>query len=467
MLRRALKLAVWPLRLAPVTVLAGCITLAKPPTSDELASQVLPDGAPAPAQWTANGAGPGSVEANWVATFADPELDALVNEAITHNADLQAAAARVEQAAGYVRAAGGTLYPSVDLLGRAGTGLGNNTGLEGGLLSASWELDVWGRVRYSIRGAKAKYAASESDLEYARQSLAALVAKSWFLATEATLQRQVASDMVTAAAKLLDLAQQRQRVGAGSELDVASARVSLDTYRDNLRQLDLSREQSLRSLELLVGRYPAAALAPAIELGVLPPSVPVGLPSELLERRPDVLAAGQRVAAAFNLAREAKAARLPHFSITGSVSDLTSEFFVLKNRDNPVWSIGGAVFAPLFSGGELKAKVEVKTAEQKEAMAQYVQTALKAFGDVENALSSESALAEREQILAAAVADSQRALELAETRYRVGSGDLRQVEQQQLAYQSSRMNLLRVQSERRVQRVNLHLALGGDFAPSA
>jgi len=467
-LRRALTtIAASPLRVVPVVCLAGCITLAKPPTSDELGSQVLPEGSPPPSAWSAGGVAPGSVEGGWLATFADADLDALVAEALVHNADLQAAAARVEQAAGYVRAAGGQIYPSVDLLARGGSGLGDNTGLEGGLLSVSWELDVWGRVRYSVRGAKAKYAASESDYEYARQSLAALVAKSWFLATEATLQHQVASDMVSAAVKLLDLAEQRVRIGAGSELEVTSARLNLDAYRDNLRQLDLSREQALRSLELLVGRYPAAAVAPAVQLGALPPSVPAGLPSELLERRPDVLAAEQRVAAAFNLAREAKAARLPRFSLTGSVSDLSSEFFVLKNRDNPVWSIGGTVFAPLFSGGELKAKVEVRTAEQKEAMAHYVQTALKAFGDVENALSSEFALAEREQILNAAVGDAERALQLAETRYRVGSGDMRQVEQQQLAYQSARVNLLRVQSERRVQRVNLHLALGGDFAPSA
>jgi outer membrane protein TolC len=222
--------------------------------------------------------------------------------------------------------------------------------------------------------------------------------------------------------------------------------------------------QALRSLELLVGRYPAAALAAPPQLGVLPPVAPAGLPSELLERRPDLLAAEQRVAAAFNLAREAKAARLPRFSLTASVSDLSSEFFVLKNRNNPVWSIGGTVFAPLFSGGTLRAQSEIRTAEQKEAMAHYVTTALKAFGDVENALSSEFALADREQILTAAVSDAARALQLAETRYRVGSGDLRQVEQQQLAYESARMNLLRVQSERRVQRVNLHLALGGGFA---
>lgn len=452
------------LRLAPVTVLAGCITLAKPPDTGELAKSVLPDETPPPAEWTGGGAASGAVEAGWLATFADPELDALVHEAILHNADLQAAAARVEQAAGYVAAVGGPRYPKVDLLGRGGSGLGDSSGLEGGLLSVSWELDVWGRVRYQVRGAKSQYAATEADFEYARQSLAAVVAKSWFLATEASLQRSVASDALDSAAKLLELAQQRLRIGAGNELDVTTARLNLETYQDNLRQLDLSREQALRSLELLVGRYPAAALASPPQLGALPRAVPAGLPSELLERRPDVLAAEQRVAAAFNLAHEAKAARLPRFSLTASVSDLSSEFFVLKNRSNPVWSVGGTVFAPLFSGGTLRAQADIRTAEQKEAMAHYVTTALKAFGDVENALSSEFALADREQILTAAVADAEHALELAEARYRIGSGDLRQVEQQQLAYESARMNLLRVQSERRVQRVNLHLALGGGFA---
>jgi outer membrane protein, multidrug efflux system len=457
-------LAALALRLAPVTVLAGCITLAKPPDTDELAKDVLPDGAPPPAEWSGGKAPSGAVEAGWLATFADPELDALVKEAILHNADLKVAAARVDQAAGYVAAVGGPRYPKVDLLGRGGTGIGDSSGLEGGLLSVSWELDVWGRVRYQVRGAKGTYAASQADFEYARLSLAALVAKSWFLATEATLQRGVVGDAVDAAARLLVLAQDRLRVGAGNELDVTTARLNLETYQDSLRQLDLSREQAVRSLELLVGRYPAAALAAPPQLGVLPPAVPAGLPSELLERRPDVLAAQQRVAAAFNLAHEAKAARLPRFSLTASVSDLSSEFFVLKNRNNPVWSIGGTVFAPLFSGGQLRAQSEIRTAEQIEAMAHYVTTALKAFGDVENALSSEFALADREQILTSAVADAQHALELAESRYRIGSGDLRQVEQQQLAYESARLNLLRVQSERRVQRVNLHLALGGDFA---
>jgi NodT family efflux transporter outer membrane factor (OMF) lipoprotein len=367
-----------------------------------------------------------------------------------------------------VRVAGGELYPAVDALGRAGGETsGDNSGLEGWLVSAAWELDVWGRVRYSARAAEEQYASADADFAFARQSLAALVAKSWFLATEASVQRGLVSEMVDSAAKLMDLAEQRLRVGIGSELDVASARVEMQTYRDSLRRVQLAHEQSLRALELLVGRYPGAEMVVPQQFGSLAAGVPSGLPSELLERRPDLIAAQNRVAAAFSRVKEAQAARLPRISLTGSGSHITSELFVLQDRADPMWSLGGKVLAPLFTGGSLKAQVEVRTAEQKQAVAQYVQTALKAFGDVENALSSEFALQEREAILSAAVTEAERALRFAETRYRVGSSDLRSVQQQQLAYHVSRMNLLRVQSERRVQRVNLHLALGGDFVAKA
>jgi outer membrane protein TolC len=196
--------------------------------------------------------------------------------------------------------------------------------------------------------------------------------------------------------------------------------------------------------------------------------VPAGLPADLLERRPDVIAAERRVGAAFNLVQEARAARLPTISLSGSASHVTSDLVVLEDRGSPVWRAGGKVLAPLFTGGALRAQVDVRSAEQKEAIAGYAQTALAAFGEVENALSSETAMQSREAVLTLAVADSAKVLELAQARYRVGSGDLRAVEEQQLSYQAARSSLVRVQTERRIQRVNLHVALGGDFAtPSA
>jgi outer membrane protein TolC len=270
--------------------------------------------------------------------------------------------------------------------------------------------------------------------------------------------------MVAASQQLLQLAEERLRVGIGSELDVASARVILQTYLDNARQVQLAQVQSLRALELLLGRYPSAELAVPAQFGGLVASVPAGLPSELLERRPDVIAAQNRVAAAFNRVEQARAARLPSFSLNGSVSSFSSDLFVLdEDREDPVWSIGGNILAPLFAGGALKAQVSVRTAEQNQAIAQYVQTALKAFVDVENALSSEAALHDRQALLEVAVEQAQRALEIAQTRYQIGSQDLRRVQEQQIAYLTSRMNLIRVLTEQRVQRVNLHLALGGDF----
>jgi len=273
--------------------------------------------------------------------------------------------------------------------------------------------------------------------------------------------------MVTAAESQVRLAGDRLRVGRGDEYDVALARANLATFRDSVRSLELAYQQSLRGLETLAGRYPAAALAVPPRLAALPGPVPVGMPSELLERRPDVVAAERRIAAAFYRIAEAKAARLPRISLTAGVTSISSELFVLQERDNPVWSAGASISAPLFLGGQLQAQVEVRTAEQKQALAEYGRVGARAFGEVENALSTAFVLDEREAILTQAVADNTRALELANIRFRVGSGDLRAVLQQSLALHAARTALLRVQAERLVQRVNLHLALGGSFeAPS-
>jgi outer membrane protein, multidrug efflux system len=453
------------LSLVFVVALHGCV-LKPAPTEAELVPQTLPN-MHLPQEWRALETGPDAIQNGWLRSFGDPALEALVAEAIKYNSDLRAAAARVEQASANVRIAGGALYPAFTLFGRTGIETsGEGAGLQGLILSGSWELDVWGRVRYGVRSARDQHAASEADYFSARQSIAALVAKAWFTAIEASAQNTLASDMLTSANALLSLANDRFRVGVGSEFDVSSARVNVDTYQDALVQTNLARSQAMRALETLLGRYPAAEIAIAPQFPSVPLRAPAGVPSELLQRRPDVIAAWRRVGAAFNRVQQARAARLPALTLTGSVSDLTSDLFVLQDRDNPAWGIGGSLFAPLFQGGALKGQVEARTAEQKQALAAYASTALKAFSDVEGSLAGESAMLARESVLATSVADSERALRLAETRYRVGSGDMRSVQQQQISWNSARVNLLRVQSERRIQRVNLHLALGGDFGGS-
>jgi NodT family efflux transporter outer membrane factor (OMF) lipoprotein len=454
---RALRTAT---ALAVAAALTGC-ALKPPPQAGDVAAQAMPNLA-APATWTATEGASGTVANRWLAGFDDPQLDALVLEALAYNPDLRIAAARVEQAAAYVTLSGTTLYPQVNLIAKGSLGA-DSSGVQGTGLFVNWELDLWGRIRAGQQATQDQYLSAELDAEYARQSIAALVAKAWFLATEARLQKAIAEDMVAAAERQLSLAQDRLRVGVGNEYDVTLARANLASYRDSVTSLALAYQQALRSLEALAGRYPAAAVKVPAQLAPMPGPVPVGMPSELLERRPDVIAAERRVAAAFYRVEEAKAAKLPRISLTGAVNSISSDVFLLKDRDNPVWSLGAGLVAPLFLGGQLQSQQDIRTAEQKQAIAEYGRVGARAFGEVENALSAAFNLDAREAILKQAVAENSRALELANIRYKVGSGDLRAVQQQLLALNASRTALLRVQSERRVQRVNLHLALGGSF----
>jgi NodT family efflux transporter outer membrane factor (OMF) lipoprotein len=439
---------------------AGC-ALAPPPTSEELRKDALPH-TTVPAAFRAGGV-PAPVADRWLASFDDPALSALVAEALVYNADLQSAAARVEQAAGYVKVAGASLLPSVAVFATGGDKSGGGGGLQGVFLNAKLELDVWGRLRYERAAVEEQSAAVAADYAYARQSLAATVAKAWFVAIEAGLQRGIAQNALQSSEALLGVAQDRLRVGNGNEQSVAQGRATVGTYRDTLRQIEQAREQALRALELLLGRYPAAEVAVADRLSPMPPPPPVGMPSQLLERRPDVIAAERRVAAAFNRVGEARAAQLPRIALTAGGSSVSSSLLELKDTSNPIWSLGGNLLAPIYQGGALRAQVEIRSAEQKQAVADYARTGQRAFGEVENALAADNALRERDAILEAAIRDSERALELAQIQYRVGVIDLRGVEQNQLTLYVTRMSRLRVQTERLAQRVNLYLALGGGF----
>jgi multidrug efflux system outer membrane protein len=446
---------------AAAAVLCGC-ALKLPPTSVELQKEVLPQ-APVPAGFRAGGGVTAPVADGWLLTFDEPALTALVNEALAYNVDLRVAAARVEQAGGYVEVASAALLPAVGIVGLGGGKSGGSGGLQGIFLNASLELDVWGRLRYAKAAAKEQSLAAEADYAYARQSLAATVAKAWFLSVEAGLQHAITQDALRSSEVLLQMSEDRFRIGNGSNVAVAQSRSSVGSYRDALKQVEFAREQALRSLELLLGRYPAAEIAVATQLARMPPPLPIGVPSELLERRPDLVAAERRVAAAFDRVGEAKAAQLPRISLTAGGSNVSSDLLVLKDQSSPIWSLGANLIAPIYQGGALQAQVEIRTAEQKVAVADYARAGQKAFGEVESALSAESNLREREAILTATIRDSEQALELTRIQYRVGSIDLRTVQESQLTVYAARTSRLRVQTEQLAQRTNLYLALGGGF----
>jgi outer membrane protein, multidrug efflux system len=457
---------------ACVAGLAACAV--KPPPAPEAVRKDALQATEVRATWargdaTGTDTTPTAISDNWLATFNDPQLTALVNEAIARNPDLRAAGARVEQAAAYAHSAQAELLPWFNLLGtggiKAGGGSDLSSALSGIMLGVSWEPDLWGRLRYGRNAAEDTYASAQADFEFARQSLAAQTARSWFMAIETKLELDAAESMAAAAQSLVSLAQDRQRVGNGSDKDVAMTRAGLGTMEDSARQARLAHEQAVRSLETILGRYPATELAVAMQLPAMPGPVPVGMPLNMLERRPDLIAAERRVAAAFNRIGEAKAAQLPTIRLNASVAALSSDVLQLKNDySNPSGGAGGTLFAPLYHGGAMRAQVELRTAEQKEAVALYGSQVLRALGDVENALSASQILSQRVGILGQVLADQQKTLEYDQQAYRIGSLDMRSVQQQQQQVQAARVNYLRATSEELSQRVNLHLVLGGSFA---
>jgi NodT family efflux transporter outer membrane factor (OMF) lipoprotein len=452
-------------------LLSGCATNAPPP-SDEIRKQALPN-VTLPERWKADAAVSGElVQGDWLRSFNDPQLDALVREALLNNPDLRIAGARVEQAAQYLVVAQSALKPWLGIFGTGGTKTGGggdaSSALQAVMLSASWELDLWGRVRYGRNAAQQDLASAQADLEYARQSLAASVAKAWFTATQLTLNAAITADMVSSGNELTTLAEQRERVGAGTDADTAVARANAKDMESTLQEIELARTQALRALELLVGRYPAAEVNARAELLAPPGPVEAGVPLQMLERRPDVIAAERRVAAAFNRIGEAKAARLPQITLTGNFGAFDSEILELReDYDNPSGGLGGRLLAPIYQGGRLNAQVEIRTLQQKEAVADYARVALRAIGEVENALAANAALATRSALLTDVFNEQARALELTETRFRIGRTDRRAVEQQRLSTHSARMALHNVRTDELAGRVNLHLALGGGFEPSS
>jgi NodT family efflux transporter outer membrane factor (OMF) lipoprotein len=423
-------------------------------------------------QWAAGaGVSADPVPQDWLHTFNDPQLDALVQEAIAHNPDLRVAGARVEQAAQSLIIAQSALRPQLGIFGtgggKSGGGSDSSSALQAIMLFASWELDLWGRVRYARNAAQQDLLSAQADIQFARQSLAASVAKAWFTATQLTLNAAIAGDMVRSANQLTSLAQDRERVGVGTDADTAVARGTAKELEASQLQIELGRTQALRALELLVGRYPAAEVQARADLLAVPGPIAAGIPLQMLERRPDVIAAERRVAAAFNRVGEAKAARLPSITLSGNFGAFESEILTLKDDfENPAGGFGARLLAPLYQGGAITAKVQIRTLQQKEAIADYARVSLRAIGDVENALATSASLATRAALLADALNEQTHALELTENQFKIGRADRRAVEQQRINMQNARIALHNVRTDELAGRVNLHLALGGSFAPA-
>ncbi|QYY36880.1 TolC family protein [Ruficoccus sp. ZRK36] len=455
----------WLSRLVPIGLLgllAGC-ALQDAPKNPEILNTTATE-LVIPKQWAEGVSSEGEVVVNWPDSFQDPQLNELIQQALAYNTNLQAAEARMQQAASGVAVAGSALYPNLAGDGKAGTHLGGaNGGLRGWLVSSTWELDVWGRVRYGRRAAMEEYVSAQYDIAYARQSLVAEVATGWFLAKQARQQTLILENVIKASEELVEIAKTRWDVGSGNEQDYLTAKASINEFRSELEQTRLAYKSAVRALEVLVGHYPAAQLDVTPELPDTLEPIPTGLPAELLDRRPDILAAERNVASKFNLVGSARAARLPKINLTAAVASLSSNFYQLQNISDPLINVGANLIAPIYMGGELQARQEGASAQQREAMAQYATAVLNAFKEVETTLNTLETLEQQSSYLNTVVDDTSRTLKLAELQYEVGQTGMYYVTQLQVDLSEAQLNLLSVRTQACINRVQLHLVLGGDF----
>jgi NodT family efflux transporter outer membrane factor (OMF) lipoprotein len=391
----------------------------------------------------------------WWRLFADPVLDDLQSQLVLGNQNLQASIAAVRVAQAALATSRASLVPSVGVgasasraanaSGTAQGGPGNTYALTG---SASWEIDLWGRLAGTVDSAQARLAASRDDLAAARLSLQATLAQTYFSLRVAEAQAALLESTLAAYRRSLELTQNRYDAGVASAADVAQAQTQLKSAEAQLIETNTNRAQLEHAIAVLLGKAPAdfslarTALLPAV------PQVPLQLPSTLLERRPDIAAAERRVAAANAQIGVARAAFFPALTLSASAGFRNDTLARLLTSPNLFWSFGPALALSLLDGGARQAAVDSARASTEQAVATYRQTVLTAFQEVEDNLVEAQSLRAQIDAQSEALAAAQRVVEIVNNQYRAGTVSFLNVVTAQAMALSAERNLLDLRSRR-------------------
>lgn len=415
------------------------------------------------------------INPEWWTLFGDSSLNNLEQQAIDANQDLQAAIARLEAAEAAAREAGADYLPNVSLGANGSrnrssgeTISGQNTGPltynnRRAALSLNYEIDLWGRVRRNNEATRADVLASRFGRDAVRLSLAGQVANEYLALRSLDGQLEVTQDTLASREKSLKIVKARLDAGSASPLDEAQAQSALAAAQAQLSQLQRQRAISENQLGLLTGQ-PGLKVAPAnIERLPLPPVPPAGLPSALLEARPDVRQAEEQLIAANARIGVAKAAYFPSISLTGLYGGESMALSKLFNGSATIWSAALGLTMPVFDAGRTGARVDQASAAQKASLANYRKTVQSAFKEVNDALVNLREYAGEETANTAQVKASQRALELSQTRYEAGYSGFMDVLDAQRTVNSAQLQYLASRKNRLGAAVDLFKALGGGW----
>ncbi len=407
------------------------------------------------------------VLAAWWTTLGDPALTALVEEALKNSPDAKIAAAKVKEARASFEAAGGVLWPALDANGsytRSGAGnRGSGVDMFRGGFDASWEIDVFGGNRRSVESSQAQYQAQVENDRGVRVALAAEVAAQYVrLANTATRLRIVRANLA-AQEETLKLAKTRFDAGLSTELPVVQATAQLAGLKVRVAPLEQALAQSKNTLAILVGRQPEVSVQASEVTGDPVQAIPVGLPSDLLRRRPDVRAAERQLAAATADRGTATAELFPKFALTGSLGHANAKAEDFFDPASRVWSIGPSVSFHLFDRGRLKALVRAADARGEQAGANYEKTVLAALADAENALVACDKGREEFVAQADSVKASERSRALSKELFEKGLGDFLDVLVAERALFDAKEQLEVSRADQTLNLIALYKAVGGGW----
>ena len=409
----------------------------------------------------------------WWQVFGDAKLNALQTQLLAANQNVAAAAARYRQARAAAQAARASFFPSLGLTAtstRGSTSSAQQLLGEGSVatqhtatLDASWELDVWGRIRREVEAGEASAQASAADYAAALLSAQAELAQNYFLLRVSDAQRELLERTVADDEKSLRLTQNQYNAGVAGRSDVVQAQAQLRAAQAAAIDIGIDRAQLEHAIAILVGKAPADVALAATDFEVALPDIPLALPSTLLERRPDVAAAERRVAAANAQIGVARAAYFPQLSLSASggySSDSFSDWFTAPNR---FWSLGPSLALSLFDGGLRSAQSKQAVAAYDETVATYRQTVLGGLQEVEDNLVALDRLAREVQYQRDAVASAREALRLVNNQYKAGTVSFLNVLSAQTTAYTNERNLLQAQGRQYTASVLLIKALGGGW----
>ena len=423
------------------------------------------------------------VVGGWLNSLNDQALNAHVQKALINNPDLLSSASELKNAIEQVTVSGSNLWPqlrfdgnfsnressSASATGGAAAGDGNSTTeirSIGGALNIQWELDVWRKLSQRRKAAAYGAQAQGELFKAAELSLVANVSRAWYNLATNKLQLDLAQKRLDSFQNTARLIEENYERGLRSALDVYLSRTDVQTQISSLADAKFNYIQALRALKTLLGEYPDDSLALNVNLPELEGSVPVGLPAELLTRRPDVRASQLQYEAQKANARAAHRDRFPSLNFTGSIGESRDTFNSIFDSDNSVRNIISSLSQPIFASGALKAAERVAYNDAEIAYASLVRTTLTAFEEVENSLTRETVLFEQHAAIKEAVKLAQGGLDLALDRYQSGIENYTTVLQSQQSLFNSLSNELNLRNALLQNRIGIHLALGGDFATS-